>query len=508
MAKEKERILVCEFHQETNTFNPLPTTMEGFLAGRYAEGEDAYNMCKTCPVEYHGIADAIEAAGGEVVPALSLVAPAGGRVDDEVFELFCRRIQEILAECGPIDAVCAALHGATCTISIDDACGVFLTQLRGLVGPDTPITASLDLHANVTEAMLRSADVLCGYQTYPHVDAYETGRRAGELCMRLLRKGPTAAAAVAVPMIVPPSGYTTLSRPFKDVIDCGRDMVERRLLLDFSVFNVQPWLDISEICSRVVAVAETPEAARQAAEKMAEKMFTCREDCWPELMTIDQVIDFAEDSRSKKPVILADPADSPNGGAVGDSVAVAMRLLQRGSKLSCGMFVKDPAAVKLAFEVGVGGRARFSLGAGYTPGMPGPLTGEGLVCSLHDGMMRCEGPEGKGDLRCIGRTAVIRMGRIDMVVCERPTVSGDPQILRHFGVEPILYDLVVVKANTSFLVPYSKFAGDICYADTPGACAANLRRLEWKHIPQTLYPFDQSGTAHLDQARVYTKAFC
>ena len=69
--------------------------------------------------------------------------------------------------------------------------------------------------------------------------------------------------------------------------------------------------------------------------------------------------------------------------------------------------------------------------------------------------------------------------------------SGDPQLLRHFGIEPTLCDLVVVKANTSFLEPYGKFTDLIYYADTPGAGASNLKQLQWKNLPEGLYPFEQ-----------------
>ena len=123
---EKKRVLVCEFHQETNTFNPIPTGLEGFAAVRFALGQEAYDLCHKLPCAFHGMTDAIEAAGGEVVPSISLSGIMGGRVTDDVLELLCREVEQTLARCGKVDAVCASLHGATCTQSEDDACGVFL----------------------------------------------------------------------------------------------------------------------------------------------------------------------------------------------------------------------------------------------------------------------------------------------------------------------------------------------------------------------------------------------
>ena len=486
----KKRVLVCEFHQETNTFNPMTGGLELFQSIRYAEGQKAYALCKNLPCAFHGMIDAIEEAGGEVIPTISLYGGSWGLVKDSVTELLYDRMRHYVAEAGEFDAVFASMHGATCTESEEDACGAFLAFLRELAGEDKIIAASYDLHANITAKSLRCADVICGYQSYPHVDFYETGYRAASLGMRKLMGKPVKLAAATIPMMTPPAGYTSLEEPFKSIIDYGKSLVASGTLLDFSVFNVQPWLDISMIGCTIIAVAEDEAMACHYADELSKRFFDNRDGYWPDLMSVDEVIDRAEDPASAKPVILMDSADSPNGGAVGDSVVVALRLLERRSKVTAGMFVKDSEAVKKAFEVGVGNTAVFTVGARYTPGMPGPLVAEGRVRSLHDGFYLQEGPAGKGFPCHIGLSAVIRFGNIDVMVCEKPTGSGDPQILRHFGIEPKVYDLIVVKANTSFRLPYSDFAGEICAADTPGAGASNLKGMDWKNLPKNFYPFD------------------
>lgn len=487
---EKKRVLVCEFHQETDTFNPIVMTKEDFAAFRYTEGQDGYDRCKGQNCATHGIIDAIETGGAEVIPSVFVYALAGGRVSDAVLEYVLERLEHTVAQAGRIDAVCALLHGATCTESDNDACGTVLRLLRRLLGEDIPITVALDLHANVTEAIVKNADVVCGHQTYPHVDIYETAYRAGTMCIRLLEGKPTVMAAVHLPMLTPPVGYSTETEPLKSVMDAGKDMVQAGALLDYTVFNVQAWMDIPEIGSAVVAVAEDAETAKEKADILAREFFAHRDGYWPDLMSVDAVIDRAEDVACAKPVILVDSADSPNGGAVGDSVAVALRLRERGSRLRTAMFVKDPEAVAQAFAVGVGNSAEFSVGAKFTADVPGPLVAVGRVRSLHDGQVRREGPVNRGEAFSVGKAAVISFGSMDVLVCEAPAAPGDPQLLRHFGIEPKLYDLVVVKANASFRAAYCDFSGEICYADTPGAGAANLKRFSWKHLPKGLYPFD------------------
>lgn len=487
--KKTYRVLVCEFHQESNTFNPEVYPLEQFAATRYLEGAAFQRVCMDVPCAAHGIFDAIMDAGGEPVPTIGLFGGSGGRVADDVYRLLTEKMEQYIVSEAPFDGIFASLHGATCTQSEDDACGRFIEHLRKLVGEDTVIAASFDLHANITERLLQNTDVICGYQSYPHVDYYETGYRAAKLGMRKLAGKPTHLVAAAMPLLVPPAGYTSLESPFKEIIDRAKQLVADGTLLDCTVFQVQPWLDIPEIVGRVVAIAEDAEAAKRYVTELADAVYARRDEYWPDMKTIDEVIDRAESDASAKPVILVDSADSPNGGASGDSVAVALRIHERGSRVRAGMFVKSPDAVETAFACGVGGTAEFSIGAQYTPGLPGPLVATGRVRSLHDGVFMQEGPACRGLLHSIGKAAVVCIDNMDILLCQAPAASGDPQLLRHFGIEPMLYDLIVVKANTSFLVPYGRFSSEFYYTDTPGAGATNLKWFPWENVPRDIYPF-------------------
>ena len=502
-AKMNKRVIVCEFHEETNTFNPTVMEKEGFEVVRFAEGQEAYNLCVKLPCAFHGMIDGIEESGGIVMPTVSLYGPSGGVVADSVYDMLLQKMEYYVNTIGEFDGICVSLHGATCTVSKEDACGEFLRFLRDLAGEEKIIAVSCDLHANVTQKMLEAADLICGYQTYPHVDFYESGLRAARLCMRKLKGEPIVMAATTIPMMVPTAGFTSLSGTFKQIMDEGHSLVRSGRLIDFTILQVQPWLDIHNIGSTVISVACSQEEARKYADHLANLLYTMRNSFWPDLMSVDEIIDRAEKNITGKPVILVDSADSPNGGAVGDSVLPVMKLMERGSDISAATFVKDPEAVAQAFEVGVGNTAIFSIGGKFTPDMPGPIVAEGKVRSLHDGDFIQEGPGGKGFPCHIGRTAVISLKKIDIMVCEEPGASGDPQLLRHFGIEPEFYDLVVVKANTSFKVPYSAFADEFYYADTPGAGASNLCYFKWKNLPKKFYPFDLPDDYIPEPSRVW-----
>ena len=485
----KKRILILEFRQETNTFNPVPAEKNAFQKDCIFEGEKLFQSRMATRTATHGAVDAFSAAGMSVIHTVFMSAPSGGKVNDDVLDYAMERVENY-AKNNEFDAIYASLHGATVTKSDDDACGKLTELLRSLAG-DKPVVASFDLHANITDKVLKNLDAVCGYQTYPHNDFYETGARAAARCIDLLEGKTYSMAAAAIPMLIPPAGYTSNEGPFKAVIDMGKAMIADGTLLDFTVFPVQPWMDITAIASRTIAIARDPETAKACADKLAQALCDLRDKVMPPICSVDELIDIAEKNDTGKCVIVSEFADSPNGGCVGDSVAIPLRLMERGSKIRAALPVVDPAAAEQAFKVGVGNTGTFTVGAAFTPNVPGPIKAEGTVMSLHEGHYMLEGPANRGAVSYVGRSAVVRFGTVDILVHSCAGNSGDPQLLRHFGIEPSLYDLVVVKANTSFRLPYGKISDLIYYADTPGAGAANLKRFVWEHIPAGMYPFKE-----------------
>ncbi len=486
----KKRILLCEFYQETNTFNPVPYTLDMFSDFRYAEGMDFYNKAKEVPDAAHGMIETIESMGGIVIPGISLMGWAGGVVADEVYDQLLNRTDFYICNSGKLDAVFVSCHGALCTESKEDATGAYIEYIRNKVGNDITIAISCDLHANITQCLLENTDIICGYNCYPHTDIYQTGARAAHFGVKRLNGEAINTATVMLPMLIPPSGYSTVEEPFKGIKEYGDSLVKQGLLMDYSIFVVQPWMDIKEIGCCVMAVAEEEAVAVKYADQIAERLFRIREEMVPKLFSVDEVFEIAEKTVDGKPIIIANPADSTNSGSIGDGVEAAVRLKQCDSHIKMGCVVKDDEVVEQAFEVGTGNSAYFNVGAKYTVGMGKAFCGEGNVVSLHDGSFIAEGPENRNVKFNMGPTAVLNFGNIDMIVCKSPSGNGDPQLFRHFGIEPTLYDVIEVKANSSFREPYSKFTDEFYYVDVYGASSANLKRFKWENLPHNMYPFD------------------
>lgn len=492
----KNKILICEYSQESNSFSPLIWDTDRFKSMVLCGGfkmKVIFHLIKS-PVK--GMADAVKKMGGKPVYGFAMRAMSGGPVSDDSIELFLKKTEEYLEKKGPFDGLLLSLHGATISKSEDDACGYILEKLREKIGENVPIGVSCDMHANITHRMEENADYICGFRTYPHVDFYESGERAGTLLMEHLAGRPLQQVFYRMPMMVPASGYTTREGRFREIMKRAGDKAKEIGASDYSILMMQPWLDVEEAASCVSYVAEDPAAAISAAEEIGRLVFDFREDFQPQLSGVDEAIDKAVENKKngvKKPVILAEPADSPNAGAVGDSVEVLMKLNERNEDIRSATVVMDIEAVRKAHKEGAGSTGIYRLGASCTPQMPGPVELKCTVKSVHEGKFKMAGPAGKGLTLDIGKTAVLTWGSTDIMVCERPGGTGDRNFYRGFGIDPVDYDLVVVKANTSFREVYTPIASEIFIADTYGAAAADFTVLPFNNLHKdNFYPFNKT----------------
>lgn len=486
------KILVCEFHQETNSFNPVVTGLDYFEKGGIYEDEEICIRYKDKPCTLNGMVTAIAEAGGKIIPAYSMRSQSGGRVDHMVLEQFIDKMAWYINNNLPLDGLFISLHGATETTKEQDACGLILEMLRRLIGEKAVIAASCDMHANVTDRMASNADYICGYQTYPHEDYFETGYRAAQLGIRRIRTGgkPYMIRTV-LPMIVPASGYNTQDDgPFRQLMEYAKELVAQGKIDDFSIFQMQPWLDVRDAGSSILVIADDISMAKSYVIELAKRLLALRDQLWPELWDVDAIIDRAVENMDNKPIVLVDCADSTNAGAPGNSIAVVRRLLERKLAIRTAFVLNDAPAVAHAREIGVGNTGTFSIGGDKTPELVESLVTQAYVKSFHDGIFMQEGPAGKGMVNNIGPAAVLAVGNIDILVCHNTAGNGDPQLYRHFGIEPLFYQLVVVKACTSFRAAYTPLAAGIYTAKTPGAASADLRSFRFRQLPKGFYPFE------------------
>ncbi len=500
-----KRVLICGIVQESNSFNPTLATLEDFAEYGIYVGDEILVSDSNRGATIDGMLKILANEKITVVPAISMRSVSGGPLADDVVEWFLDKTISTIKQADELDGVLVSLHGATMSASSGDVCGDILERIRQAVGENVIISASFDLHANITEKIIKNADYISGYQTYPHLDHYEVGLRAAELLTAHLNGNPSKVARVEIPMIAPAHGYTTTNGGLAKLMTRAEGMKNSGKIIDYSIFQVQPWLDTTKMSSTIIVTAKDEKTAASVADELAKDEFALRHELLgTPLMEISEVIKKALNNKSGKPIVLVDSADSPNAGACGDSAAVLEALLPYRDELKCAVAVSDSPAVNKAFELGVGATADFTLGATVAPKLSKPVVVKNAVVkSLHDGAFYMYGPQERGQLRSIGKTAVLQAGNIMINVSCHGKCEGDMAFYRSFGIEPELCDLVCVKACTSFRAGYEPISVEICNTNTPGAAGPVLTDLPYEKRPVPMFPFEEITEKDISKAKCY-----
>lgn len=499
------KVYFCRLSQESNSFNPVLTEYSHFSV--VTEPSEVMTENGEAGITVNGVYKTLSEAGYELIPGIFMGAGSSAPIKHEIIEDFIAKTVAQLKEIKDLDAICFSMHGATISDTSDDVCGDVLERVRQAVGEDVIISVSFDLHANVTEKTMKSADYICGYQHYPHIDLYETGVRSAQMIIDHFEKGRAFVARAEVPVIAPAHAYTTSTRELKKLMDKAKAYKDSGKIIEYSIFQAQPWLDVKEIFATVIITSYDAQTAIDVANELKLDEFNLRKDLQgAPLISVEEVIQKALDNKSGKPVVLCDSADSPNAGANGDSATVLEKVLPYRKQLKCALAVVDKKATDHAYELGVGGVGDFVIGATIAPELSKPvLVKNAKVKLLSDGEFYMYGPQERGQRRDNGKSALISADGILIHLSYNAKTIGDRGFYRSVGIEPELMDLVCVKACTSFRAGYSQITDLIYNAQTTGAAGTDLTVMPFKKLPKPLYPFQEITISDLKEAKIYRK---
>ena len=482
------RLGLIHIGQETNDFNPVPTTLRDYEAFGIYEGQAMLDALGTLG-QIGGHQHAVNAATGiETVPIIRAWACAGGRVTREAVDYFDARLRDGLKAAGKLDGLALQLHGACAAEGMDDVEGAQITLIRELLGPRVPIVLGLDHHANLTQQMVDGVDAITAYRTQPH-EPFETGRIGAELLIRIVGGGvcPTMVWR-KIPLLSHQEQFLTNAGPMKIWFDRARAMEADPRVLQVATLPMQPWLDVAEAgWSVVVTTDDDPALAEELANELADLAWSLRDEFQRrDTNTVDDAV-LAADRAPRGVVVLSDTGDTVFGGAAGDSNLILEAMLRLGTTSRTLIPLISPDAVATLAQAGIGAVVTLPLGGDATTFFT-PLMVTGIVRKIADGRFRISA-HSSPDVD-MGRTVIFETGPITLLISELRGLAGNlPEVYRAFGIEPADYKIAVLKTASNFQY-FAPIASQVIRADTAGPGQSDVMTLPWRRIPRPTYPLD------------------
>lgn len=483
-------IVIGSMMQETNSFSPVPTTLEVFSNNYLYYGDEVLTMLTGTRTEIGGFLHVLQQTEKIVQPTIATKSIAGGKVTEDAYQHFKKEFLTRISKMQDIEGVLLALHGAMLTEQCDDPEGDLLSAIRNVVGTEIPIAITLDPHAHMTEQMLNHADVIVGYKTFPHVDHFETGIKAAELLLQTLSNQLNPVMEMKkISMLTSPEAQDDSEGPIKEIIDYCRELEEAQDVEVVSFFPVQPWLDIPNTGTVALVIANANKSiAKSIADKVLEKAWSIRDTFIPKRLEPKEAIEFVKNNPIlNKPVVISESSDSTLAGAPGDCAFLLKALLENQFQDTAYVTIVDPEAVEEVYGYSEGAEVKLFVGHKLDKRWGNPVEITGLLHHKSEGKFLLQQTN---VMENMGRTAVIKVGNIYVVICEISFSHLDPNSYSALGLEPQKAKIIGVKSTLHFRAFYRDIASKIILLNTLGVSNGDFGNFTWEQLTRPCWPLD------------------
>ena len=386
---------------------------------------------------------------------------------------FLQRLEALL----PLDGVYLAMHGAMYVDGMEDAEGDWIASTRELVGKDCLITASFDLHGNLSRRIIDSLDMLSAFRTAPHIDREETMRRACDMLVNSLTGHirPTLIWA-PIPVLLPGERTSTVYEPAKRLWGQLPAMNADPGVMDASLMVGYVWADEPRATASAILTGTNRRVLERHGLSLAQAYWDARQQFKFGVFagTLAECIEKAN-GLATKPVVISDSGDNPTGGGTGDRAEVVAVLVRHKVKQGLVAGIADRPATDACYQAGTGATLQLRIGNTIDPrgGLPVPVTATVVKLSSTDNPLE--------------RQAVVDVDGISVVLTARRRPFHEIKDFTILGLDPSRFKIVVVKAG--YLVPeIAAIANPNLMALTGGAVNQDIEHLESKHrVPS--WPF-------------------
>ncbi|NVK49313.1 MAG: M81 family metallopeptidase [Cyclobacteriaceae bacterium] len=476
--KALPRIAIAGLAIESSTFSPARSKAESFKA---RIGQDIFSY-------YPFLSDSSEdRARAQWFPTLRGHAIPGGMVTRDAYDSLVNLTLEMLRENLPYDGLFFDIHGAMSVEDLDDPEGDFIIKVRDIVGPETLISTSMDLHGNVSQRLAENSDLITCYRMAPHEDALESKQRAVENLLDRLESGkgkPAFKAWIPVPILLPGEKTSTRIEPGKSLYAKVDPQTKKEGVIDAAIWIGYAWADEPRNHAVVMVTGDDEKEVKESAEYLAKSFWDVRNefDFVAPVAYLDESLEMALNSQ-KKPFVISDMGDNPTAGGAGDVTWTLNEILKRpefqsknGPELIYAS-IPGPDLTKKAKMAQIGDEISGYVGAMVDDRFAPPILLKGKLLAIKEG-----DPDAQTEI-------VIQVGSVKVIVTEKRKPYHHEKDFTDLQLNPRETDVLVVKIG--YLVPeLYDLRGGWIMALTPGGVDQDLERLGYKRIQRPMFPLD------------------
>ncbi len=468
------------FH-ETNTYASGLTTLSDFEEFELLEGKALIEANRDSGSVIGGFLDE---TGFRFAPCLAASAWPGGPVSSDAWQHILERSRSAIDRVGEVDGVLINLHGAMVAVGEEDPEGALVRAVREVL-PTAPIGCVLDLHANPTPALVSGADVVIGYDTYPHIDMRERGREVASLLRTMLEGQQLETSLAKLPILTTPLAQATDSEPMRGL---QARAVERADAAGVARVNILPGYCYSDLprAGVSVLVVHSPElrdAGLEVLRATAEDIREHESDFDIRGVDPEEAVIRAIASR-RTPVVLADVADNVGGGSPGDGTTLLSGLL-RHDAAGAVVIIADAEAAITAHDLGVGASVDLYVGGKTDRRHGDPVRITGTVVRTSDGVYTTRGTWMTDRTFTMGRTAAVEVRGVTVVLTELRVPPFHKEQLTSVAIDPASMRIIVAKGALAWKAAFGDVAAETISVATPGICP-----IDPYHLPRTTQPME------------------
>ncbi|MEM1110275.1 MAG: M81 family metallopeptidase [Pseudomonadota bacterium] len=495
---EPARIAILGIAIEANSFAP-PADRSNFRDYAYLKGPD---ILAAGIIDYwlgangdRGFVPAMSALRAwQPVPVLIADGQAAGSVEHSEYELIKAELLQALRQELPVDAVYIVAHGAGRTTELHDLDGDYFAAVREVVGDGVPVVATLDLHANLTPAMVTACDALVSQRTNPHVDSEARAEEAAAVIDRMLDGWRPLQAASRLPFLTPQvSQLTDKDQPLGAVVARAEELLERGECAGVSVIPGFSFADTPHNGFWLYAFGDDESALTSSLHDLSDYVWQERARFTRSTLNLENAVKLAAGTEpGPRPLIFADIADNPGGGATGDTTWILEAFLSAG--VEGGVFAPfiDGNLVKQAQHIGVGGEFLARFNEHKATEFSRALSVPARVLWLGNGDYDCRYGVYAGSRVPLGESCVLELGgNVVIVISAAQQLIGE-DFITHFGVDAAAARFIVAKSRGHFRAGFAHMVASeqIFEVDTLGLTTANLAKVPWQDLSRPILPLD------------------